>query len=128
MAIERMEMGRLVKQDSGGSSGYLGDFSSPTHAAFYHEYCDLDINPYEYEGTTRERFITILSSLPPRDQAAIVRGVINRFPVGEGPATRTAEARKEFLHIIQRLQSGTPLPTQVPSIPPCVISPPITPP
>src|SRR5260370_7934299 len=121
MAIERMEMGRLVKQDSGGSSGYLGDFSSPTHAAFYHEYCDLDINPYEYEGTTRERFITILSSLPPRDQAAIVRGVINRFPVGEGPATRTAEPRKEFLQIIHRLKAAPPSPTHNPTITPALV-------
>ncbi len=122
IALSRTEIARLVNQYIGVSSGYLGDFSYPTHAAFYPEYCDLDINPYEYEGTTRERFITILSSLPPRDQAAIVRGVINRFPVGEGPATRTAEARKEFLQIIQRLESGTPVPSEVPSISSGVVS------
>ncbi len=116
IALSRTEIARLVNQYIGVSSGYLGDFTYPTHAAFYPEYCDLDINPDEYEGTTRERFITILSSRAPRDQAAIVRGVINRFPVGAGPATRTAEVRNEFLQIIQRLESGTPVPSEVPSI------------
>jgi hypothetical protein len=51
-----------------------------------------------------------------------VRGVINRFPVGEGPATRTAEVRNEFLQIIQRLETGTPVPSEVPSISSDVVS------
>src|SRR5450759_4941981 len=88
IALSRTEIARLANQYIAVSNGYLGDFSYPTHAACYPEYCDLDINTYEYESTTRERFITILSSLPPRDQASIVRGVINRSPVGVGPATR----------------------------------------
>ena len=87
-----MEITRLVNRYVGVSGGYLGDFSHRTHADFYPEYCDLDINPYEYEGTTRERFIQILSSRHPGDQAKIIRGVIERFPIeaADAPATRTA--------------------------------------
>jgi hypothetical protein len=114
IALSRGEIAKLVYQYIGVSGGYLGDFSYTTHASFYPEYCDLDINPNEYEGTTRERFMTILSSLPPRDQAAVLRGVINRFPVGVGPATRTTEVCNKFVQIIQRLESGTPIPVKIP--------------
>ena len=93
ISLSRKEITKLVNLYIGVSGGYLGDFSYHTHADFYHDYCNLDIDPNEYEGTTRERFIAILSSLSPRDQAAVVRGVIDRFPVGEeqGPSTRTLE-------------------------------------
>ncbi len=108
IALSRTEIAQLVNQYIGVSGGYLGDFNYRTHAEFYLDYCNLNINPNEHEGTTRERFITILSSLPPRDQAAVVRGVLNRFLVEAGPATRTAEMHNKFLQIIQRLESGTP--------------------
>ena len=39
--------------------GYLGNFSYTTHADFYPEYCQLDIDPNKYEGTTRERFMVL---------------------------------------------------------------------
>lgn len=122
IGLSRTEIARLVYQYIGVSGGYLGDFSYSTHEAFYRDYCALDINPYEYEGTTRERFISIISSLVPRDQAAIVRGVIYRFPVGEGPATRTTELRNELLQIIQRLESSTSIPSEVPGITSDVVS------
>ncbi len=101
-----MEITRLVNRYVGVSGGYLGDFSYRTHADFYPEYCDLDINPYEYEGTTRERFIQILSSRHPGDQAKIIRGVIERFPIeaADAPATRTAAARDSLLEVAARLE------------------------
>jgi hypothetical protein len=40
--------------------------------------------------------------------------VINRFPVGVGPATRTTEVCNEFVQIIQRLESGTPILVKIP--------------
>jgi hypothetical protein len=43
-----------------------------TDADFYPEYCDLDIDPNEFEGTARERFIHILSNASPKEQAATV--------------------------------------------------------
>jgi hypothetical protein len=62
------EIHRFVNLYIGVDQGYLGDFSYRTHADFYPVYCDLDINPYEYEGTTRERFMEILSTRPPHEQ------------------------------------------------------------
>ncbi len=73
------EITRIVNRYIGVSGGYLGDFCYGSHADFYPEYCDMDINPYAYEGTTRERFIAILSSREPRDQARILRGVLDAF-------------------------------------------------
>lgn len=88
-----MEITRLVNRYIGLSGGYLGDFSYRTHAEFYPEYCDLDISPHEYEETTREQFIQILSSLRASDQAKVIRGVIERFPVEASDARRQGRLR-----------------------------------
>lgn len=102
--LSEREITRVVNRYIGVSGGYLGDFSYRTHADFYPEYCDLDIDPYAYEGTTRERFIAILSNQEPRAQARILRGVLERFPPDEGPATRPT-AHMEVLALIERLES-----------------------
>lgn len=96
---------RIVNRYIGVTGGYLGDFSYRTHADFYPEYCDLDIDPYQYEGTTRQRFIAIISGQEPWAQARIVRGVVDRFPVAgsDAPSTRTEEFRRELLGWAERL-------------------------
>lgn len=99
------EITRIVNRYIGVSGGYLGDFSYRTHADFYPEYCNLDIDPNGYEGTTRERFIAILSSRSPTDQAKILRGLIERCPPDEGPPTRKT-AHGEVLKLIERLEAG----------------------
>jgi hypothetical protein len=104
-ALTDAEVIRVVNRYIGVSGGYLGDFSYRTHADFYPEYCDLEIDPYTLEGTTRERFIAILSSLPPRDQAKVLKGVIERFPPSQGPDTRKV-AHAGVLKLIKRLESG----------------------
>ncbi len=104
-AMTDAEITRVVNRYIGVSGGYLGDFSYRTHADFYPEYCDLEIDPYAVEGTTRERFIAILSSLPPRDQAKVLRGVIERFPPDQGTDARRV-AHAGLLKIIKRLESG----------------------
>lgn len=63
----------------GVSGGYLGNFSYASQADFYPTYCGLDIDPYQYSGTTRERFISILTSANGQYQAKILRGVIEKF-------------------------------------------------
>ena len=96
---------KIVNRYIGVTGGYLGDFSYRTHADFYPEYCDLEIDPHRYEGTTRQRFIAIISEQEPWVQARIVRGVTERFPV-DGPAsppTRTKELRSELLKWADRL-------------------------
>lgn len=83
--LPRPDIYRLVNGYIGVEAGYLGDFSYRTHAEFYPAYCDLDINPNEYEGTTRQRFIEILQSQPPHNQARIIRGIFAKYPVSSFP-------------------------------------------
>ncbi len=111
--LSNMEIMKIVNRYIGVFGGYLGDFSYRTHTDFYPEYCDLDINPNQYEGTTRARFIEILKSSSPDVQAKIVRGVLQRFPVttveNGGPATRNQELFNELLEMAKRLESGSPI-------------------
>jgi hypothetical protein len=101
------EIIRIVNCYIGVSGGYLGDFSYRTHSEFYSEYCDLDINPFDYleEGTTRERFIGVLEASPPHDQAKIIRGVIEKYPVGSSEL-RTEASRDELIAMAERLERG----------------------
>ena len=103
--LSRVEIMRIVNRYIGVSGGYLGDFSYRSHADFYPEYCDLDIDPYELDGTTRERFIAILETQNPHNQARIIRGLIERCPVdGDGaPDTRTVELRDQLMAWARRL-------------------------
>jgi hypothetical protein len=103
------EISRVVNRYIGVSGGYLGlpdRFSYRTHSDFYADYCDLDISFDGHEGTTREVFISVLASLPPRDQAKVLCGVIERFPPGElgAPATRQA-MHADILRLIERLDA-----------------------
>jgi hypothetical protein len=103
--LSPQQIAKVVYAYIGVAGGYLGDFSYATHAQFYPLYCDLDINPYDHEGTTRERFMTILAGLPPHDQAKVIRGVVERFPVGAaGPASRSEELGDELLRIASQLE------------------------
>jgi hypothetical protein len=79
------EILKLVNEYIGVSGGYLGEFSYKTHRDFYPQFCNLDISPDEYQGTTRERFIHILQSCAGETQAKILRGILAKYPVGETP-------------------------------------------
>ena len=96
---------KIVNRYIGVRDGYLGDFTYGTHAEFYPEYCGLDIDPATYPGTTRERFIEILGNQSPRDQAKILRGVIDRFDHDADNKTRL-ELRPELESWIARLESA----------------------
>lgn len=93
---------RLVTLYIGGEGGYLADFSYRTHRDFY-LYCNVDVDPDQYEGTTRQRFIQILATREPPDQARIVRGILERFSPGEGPPSRTEELATEFSRLADHL-------------------------
>lgn len=101
--LSRLEITRLVNRYIGVHGGYLGDFSYNSHADFYPEYCDLDINPYAFEGTTRERFIQIISSRAPADQAKIIRGILEKYPVGSDDR-RTPELAAALGSLAKRLE------------------------
>jgi hypothetical protein len=100
------EIMRVVNRYIGVADGYLGDFTYRSHREFYPEFCSLDIDPAGSPGTTRERFIQILSEATPRSQARIIRGVLERFPVGGGsaPQTRTKELRSDLEQMAARLE------------------------
>lgn len=102
--LKQSEISKLVYKYIGVSGGYLGDFNYQSHHEFYVE-LDLDINPNKYDGTTRERFIKILSEAPPAVQARILEGVLQRFPIGSSDL-RTAEGATEVRRWIARLRSG----------------------
>lgn len=78
--LKNIEVNSIVSY-IGVQNGYLGDFSYATHAAFYPDYCGLDIDPSMYNGTTRERFITIISEASPSDQSKILEGVLEKYPI-----------------------------------------------
>lgn len=109
--LTRQEVMIVVNRWIGVSGGYLGDLSYRTHAEFYPEYCNLDYDPLAHEGTTRERFIEILSNAPPLDQARIVQGVIERFPVAqeEAPATRTLDLQRKLQAMIEKSKHVSPV-------------------
>jgi len=107
--LSKSEIRKIVNRYIGVAGGYLGDFSYRTHSDFYPEYCDLDIDPNQYEGTTRERFINILENSLPDVQAKIVRGVLQRFSlsaVEKNPPTRTNELYEELVALAQRLENS----------------------
>jgi hypothetical protein len=102
------EQAKLVHRFIGVSGGYLGNFTYATHESFYPVYCDLDIKPAEHGDTTKRRFEAILAGSSPADQAKIIRGTLEYFPV-DGPAapsTRTADLRDELLAIAKRLEGA----------------------
>jgi hypothetical protein len=115
--MTRQEIVRLVNRYIGVSGGYLGDFSYRTHADFYPDFCDLDIDPYQYEGTTRERFEKILGNSAPAVQAKIVRGILAKYPPSsEAESPRTMQLHDVFLAISGRLEGARPVDSPEPTI------------
>lgn len=113
--LKKSEVHKVVHKYIGVSGGYLGDFSYRSHHDFYIE-LDLDIDPYKYVGTTRERFIQILSEATPDVQSRVLEGILERFPVG-GSELRTADRADEVRTWIARLRSGAELePRSLPAL------------
>lgn len=106
MTLTGQEVMKIVNRYIGVNDGYLGDFSYRTHAEFYPEYCGLDIDPNTYAGTTRERFIAILSEQPPGKQAKILRGAIDRFGDSDAADPVRLQLRKELEEWITRLEAA----------------------
>lgn len=108
------EIHKLVEQYIGVKQGYLADFSYRTHAEFYQN-LDLEKDPKLYEGTTRERFIAILSEATSREQAIVLRGVLDRFPVDSEPL-RTCDKAVEIRAWIARLEGAGGVPAPQPTL------------
>ncbi len=114
MKLTRPEIYKIVNDYIGVSGGYLGDFSYRTHREFYPYYCDLDINPDEIPGTTRQRFLTILENSDALTQAKILRGILKKYPVdqsSEDVRDRKQELAHEINDMIAGLESTSPVVT-----------------
>ena len=85
----------VVQSYIGTTDGYLGDLTYRSHREFYPAYCDVEVDPDSFPGrTTREKFLSILAASEPRIQAAILRGVVKKYPPGsEHQRTPPAAAR-----------------------------------
>ena len=101
--LTRLEIHKLVNRYIGVNGGYLGDFTYRAHDDFYLE-LNLDIDPHDYAGTTRARFIQILSESAPDVQARILDGILDKYPVGSSEL-RTQERRDEIAGWIVRLRA-----------------------
>lgn len=113
--MTKLEIRKLTERYIGSSGGYLGTFDShPTLSRFYVE-CDLDINPKDYPGTNRDRFLAIIEASSPDVQAKIIRGILKRHPVGSDER-RTQAIHDEFLILAQRLEAGAGVPQPTPAI------------
>lgn len=100
--LSDFEIEKLVYNYIGVSQGYLADFNRQSLKTFYLDN-NLDIDPYAYEGTTRERFIQILKEQTPVRQAQILQGILKLSPESS-TEKRTTVFLNEIKHWIQRLQ------------------------
>lgn len=104
-SLKDREINKVVNKYIGVSGGYLGDFTYRSHQEFYNE-LELDIDPNKLSGTTRERFIQILSGAAPDVQARILQGVLDRYPVDSNPS-RTTALYDEIAGWIRRLGTSS---------------------
>ena len=105
------EILRVVNLWIGVAGGWLGDFVWRTLDEFFPLYCDLATPHLSSEGhTKRTWFIQVLKEATPREQAAILRGVLQRYPEGSevppgSQAQRTATNRQLIERLVARLDA-----------------------
>ena len=111
--LSEQEILVVIMDYIGVSEGYLGDFSYRTHKEFYPYYCDLDINPLDLEGTTRQRFETILKKADDLSQAKILKGVLKKYPIEdfvEEVQDKKKSTAESIERLILRLETGQSIP------------------
>ncbi|GAB2528062.1 abortive infection family protein [Spirosoma aerophilum] len=107
--LSAQEIYTITEGYIGVENGYLGSFTYKTHTDFYPQFCDLEINPNIYEGTTRVRFIKILKESDGLTQGKILKGILKKFPVsyfGVEQKEFKSKIANRITEIIQRLESG----------------------
>jgi hypothetical protein len=106
------EILRIVNTYIGVDGGYLIGFSYAKVAEFFTLYCEVDVNPDDLDGTSRERFIRVFQNASPRDHVNILRGLLEKVPepTAEGPLVMSAD---DIRKLISRLE-GLPVPPMVP--------------
>jgi hypothetical protein len=109
--LTRREIDRLVHNWIGVNGGYLGKFSYATHDRFWRDVCDIDVNTGGSSGTTRVCFEETLFDASARDQAAVLREILELYPPPEVPDPakrrfRTPELHRAIRAWIARLETG----------------------
>ncbi len=112
LRLTRKEISRLVYNWIGVDGGYLGSFSYASHDRFWLEVCDQAVSTGAFPGTTRECFEATLLAASAKDQAAVLRAILDDYPPLEAPDPRQPRFRTEKLHReilswISRLETGT---------------------
>lgn len=105
--ITAKEINLLIYKYIGVNNGYLGDFSYKSHREFYPLYCNLDINPEVIEGTTRQRFIKILTEADSLTQATIIEGILEKYPISFFPYNQQDKKlaiKGTLIRVVQRLK------------------------
>ena len=109
--LTRGEIKRLVHNWIGVYDGYLGDFSYATHDRFWLEACDRYVDTTRFYGTTRECFKETLFDVGAKDQAAVLRAILDEYPPDDEPdpdrpTVRSSALRREIPAWISRLKTG----------------------
>jgi len=105
--LSSQEVKTIIEKYIGVSNGRLNNFNSQTLTSFYPKYCGLKIDTSQHGGTIRQKFTTILQSLPPHAQAKVVRGTLKKFPITnqkKKPASRNKDLYEQLLDTIQGLE------------------------
>ncbi|KQR18029.1 MULTISPECIES: abortive infection family protein [Xanthomonas] len=114
--LRSSEIHWVVHQYLGVEGGFLGDFSHRTHREFYAGFCDLDIDLDRVAGSTiRERFTSVLTGAKAHQQAAILRGVAQKYPQGT-EHFRTPQAYRQLLQMAKRCADGLSVRASSPAI------------
>lgn len=112
LRLTRKEISRLVYNWIDVDGGYLGSFSYASHDRFWLEVCDLAVSTGAFPGTTRECFEATLFGASAKDQAAVLRAILEDYPPPDTPDPAQPKFRSEKLHReirawISRLETGT---------------------
>ncbi len=100
---------KLVNEYIGVHGGYLGDFTYRTHREFYPQFCNIEVDTNDYDGTTREGFIKVLQGSDNETRFKIIRGILKKYPVGSEPQ-RTQQLFDYFNSLANRLRGETAIP------------------
>lgn len=119
--LSKREIEFVTHKWIGVSGGYLGDLDRRSHYEFYSDYCGIeDIDPYQYEGTTRQRFEQILRDAQPNVKAKILRGVLEKYPRGSAEG-RTEALLGRMMELIRRCEGIAPVTSVKPTVTTAVV-------
>lgn len=85
--LTRAEITKLAYKWIGVDGGYLGRFSYASHDRFWLDVCDVPISTAAFNGTTRACFEATLFEASAADQAAVLRALLDEYPLGEDTPT-----------------------------------------